>query len=397
MLNSNCRVCGSNKVNIFFKKENCFFWYGPENEYLKKNLHPKQMDVSMYLCLNCGFIGLVVNEQLKKIAQMFYSSPTSIPGTTHGQNSNYSIKLTKDFFDNYNKLLHNCIPDSVLEIGCQSGYLLHRFELMGTKTVIGIEPGNIEPYKDEKGEKVDVRRGCLSREIVDKSDFDLIICLFVLEHVEDVNSFLSIVYELLSKKGKLLLSVPNEFFALRDGNIGLLNMQHFNYFTPDSLINLLKKNGLNVLDSISTRASGLYILAEKNNEKFNDVAIANDKLEKYQDMVKSYSSLVEININKIKQLLHDPSNIIGLYGVNCSLPNIFSWISELNERKVYIFDSDSLKWDKYFSGVPNKIYPPQKMNLANKVVIVPYRLQEEIYSFLLEKKYSTLEIIKLYD
>ncbi|KPA19707.1 D-mycarose 3-C-methyltransferase, partial [Candidatus Magnetomorum sp. HK-1] len=230
---NNCRVCGSNNVDIFFEKENCFFWYGPENEYLKENLNPKQMNASIYFCYKCGFIGLVVNEQLKRMSNIFYSSPTSIPGTTHGQCSNYSISLTENFFDKYQKLVHDWVPESVLEVGCQAGFLLHKFKLMGTKTAIGIEPGNIEPFIDENGIKIDVRRGCLSKEIVDKSDFDLIICLFVLEHVNDINSFLSIIYDLLSQKGRLLLSVPNEYFALRDGNVGLLNMQHFNYFTPD--------------------------------------------------------------------------------------------------------------------------------------------------------------------
>jgi len=392
-----CRVCGSDNIEIFFIKEDTFFWYGFENDYLKEKLNPKKMKASIYSCQNCGFIGLEVNEILINMVNIFYNSPFSKPGTTHGQNSNYSKKMTEDFFCYYRELAGKWIPKSVLEIGCQSGYLLYIFREMGSSYVTGIEPGNIDPYVGRDGYIVEVHRGFLSHDIIDKKNFELIVCLYVLEHIDDIKNFLSIIYELLAPKGRVLISVPNEYYSLSDGNIGMLILQHFNYFTPDSLTTTLNNNGFNILKIISNRKKGLYVLAEKGDQFNGNYSLNKQKRNEIKLLTDSYSKRVDLKLNKINSITEIQNGSIGLYGINCSMPNIFSWIPDLRNRKIFIYDSDSLKWNKYFSGVPFSVNPPEKLDLVDKVLVVPYRLQEEIYTFLLKKAHSNTEIIKLYD
>ena len=102
-----------------------------------------------------------------------------------------------------------------MEIGCQRGYLLNEFRLRGSKQVTGIEPGLVEPWVDKSGFVLDIRRGLLSRDILNKEVFDFIYCLQVLEHVENPNEFLEIIYDSLKMGGKFCLAVPNEFFLSR--------------------------------------------------------------------------------------------------------------------------------------------------------------------------------------
>jgi len=139
------------------------------------------------------------------------------------------------------------------------------------------------------------------------------------------------------------------------------------------------------------------ILAEKNNNLNTNFSISKQERIEIQQLAASYSMLIEKRLNKILEITENQNNSIGFYGINCTMPNIFSWIPELHDRKILIYDSDSLKWNRYFSGVPFIVNSPDKLNLVDKVIVVPYRLHEEIFTFLLENNFSKAEVIKLYD
>ncbi len=129
--------------------------------------------------------------------------------------------------------------------------------------MVGIEPGEVEPWVDDSGAALDIRRGLLSRDILKEKDFDLVYSLQVLEHVEDPNEFLQIIFDSLNVEGRLFLAVPNEIFSLKEGNVGMFLFQHLNYFTPDILQSLLNKNGFNVTGLISSRHRELMVMAQK--------------------------------------------------------------------------------------------------------------------------------------
>ena len=58
-------------------------------------------------------------------------------------------------------------------MGCQRGFLLNEFQKRGAKRVVGIEPGEVEPWVDDSGAALDIRRGLLPRDILKEKDFDL--------------------------------------------------------------------------------------------------------------------------------------------------------------------------------------------------------------------------------
>ena len=226
------------------------------------------MDAVLLFCNRCGFIGLPVDEVLKHLLNVLYSSPYSMSGTTIGQeDSAYSRRLAESFFGIFSRLSPGCIPKKILEVGCQRGYLLHEFQQRGVERAIGVEPGDIEPWIDENGGIVDIRRGYLSRDIVGEDDFDFVFSLSVFEHVEKPKEFLQIIHNLLRPGGRLLVAVPNEVFSLQAGNIGMFLFQHLNYFTPELLKTIFATCGFHVTGIISSRELPLYVIAEKGGAK----------------------------------------------------------------------------------------------------------------------------------
>lgn len=390
-----CRVCNSTKTEIFFSKPDTFFWYGEVSDYFKKYLKPERLDVSLSFCQSCGFIGIVLNDEIRKAVDIFYNSPSSKPGTTHGQKSAYSARLTKDFFSCFERLCGEWVPRKVLEVGCQSGYLLHQFKMRGTTTSVGVEPGDIEPYTGEDDSQVDVRRGYLSRDVVGEKDFDLVFALQVLEHIEDPLEFVGIIADLLAQDGRVIFAVPNEERSLQAGNLGMVLHQHFNYFTLETLSNLLARQGLYTQNVISEREQMLYVVAGRDRKKSAPSSNA-DIIERTRTLTTLYNEKVNQGLHKIQEIAKQSSGRVGLYGANCSMANIFSWLPALARDGIAILDSDTLKCGKKYSGFPTIIESPDLLDSLNDVIIVPYRLQEEIYNFLINKSCRTTTIHKLY-
>jgi SAM-dependent methyltransferase len=94
-------------------------------------------------------------------------------------------------------------------------------------------------------------------DIADGAPFDLIIMGDVLEHLRDTDAALAKVHRLLARQGHFVLCVPNiahwtSFFHLLQGrwpqeSEGLFDRTHLRFFTRDSAVEALQKNGFRPL------------------------------------------------------------------------------------------------------------------------------------------------------
>jgi len=103
-------------------------------------------------------------------------------------------------------------PKLILDIGCGRGFYsnaLATLPYIREIIAIDVENENIvrakseAPNKKIKYQKADIFNWS------SKKKFDLIICSEVLEHVENENKFLKIIFGLLGNKAKLLVTVPS--------------------------------------------------------------------------------------------------------------------------------------------------------------------------------------------
>ena len=390
-----CRNCHSVYTEVLFEYPNTFFWYGPDIEYFKENINPKLFNAKIIFCNKCGFMGLPLDGLLARLLKIYYSSPFSVSGATPDNESAYSLSLVSSFFKIFSDLYTGLIPEKVLEIGCQRGYLLREFLNKGSKKVIGVEPGDINPCVDNNGKRIDVRQGFFSYEIVGEENFDFVYASHVFEHVEDTNDFLQNIHRLLKPGGKLLLLVPNELFSLRDGNIGMFLFQHLNYFTPALLAKILKTNGFDVSGVISSRAESLCVMAEK--RKFNDFSNAEVcVIVETKNLLIEYKEKVLGKLNLIQEISEgSKKKPLGFYGV-AGAANIFSWLPELSKRECICYDSDSITWGKRYGGIPSTIKSPNLLCESDDIIVIPYRLQEEIYRLLKQENGTSPKIHKLY-
>lgn len=120
---------------------------------------------------------------------------------------------------------------SLLDVGAgKAGFLVKEAKKRGFQAM-GIDPlvdTDLEHFKTSK-------------------KFDVIVLKHVIEHVVDLNRFLSICRRLLKSDGVLLISCPNisslMFYLFRQRWYGLQPSQHIWQFSPNTLRRQLRKNG----------------------------------------------------------------------------------------------------------------------------------------------------------
>jgi 2-polyprenyl-3-methyl-5-hydroxy-6-metoxy-1,4-benzoquinol methylase len=130
--------------------------------------------------------------------------------------------------------------DRHLDIGSSSGALLQKIREAYNSVAVGIEPGDVyRSYSEAQGITT---YSSLSELPTDRSPFDLISMMHVVEHLPDpVQYFETLRREYLSPRGYLLIEVPNllEHEALELG--------HLFAFTPSTLEETVRQAGFEVV------------------------------------------------------------------------------------------------------------------------------------------------------
>jgi len=97
---------------------------------------------------------------------------------------------------------------SVLEVGCATGYFLNQCTKKGA-TATGLEL-NQKAANEAISKGLDVQLSMLGEHIKDnKNKYDIICSFQVLEHITDVESYFSDALKCLKPGGKIILGVPN--------------------------------------------------------------------------------------------------------------------------------------------------------------------------------------------
>lgn len=138
----------------------------------------------------------------------------------------------------------------ILEVGCATGELLALLEAAGYSNLIGLDPspGCARFARERHG--VDVRVGDLSSLSQLGERFDAIVLIAVLEHVRELNAVLALLRSALTADGLLFIEVPDALaFDQRDAPFQEFSTEHINYFSAESLSNLMACNGFAVVEA----------------------------------------------------------------------------------------------------------------------------------------------------
>ena len=133
----------------------------------------------------------------------------------------------------------------VLDVGCSIGYFLNMFKSKGYRYLNGVEPSETCSRVARELYEIDVFPGILS-EYKSAHKFDLIILTGVLEHISDFNGLIPYAARLLKESGIMMAAVPDakKFSLNPQSPFDEFSFEHINYFTNQTLSNLLSRFGM---------------------------------------------------------------------------------------------------------------------------------------------------------
>ena len=139
----------------------------------------------------------------------------------------------------------------MLDIGSGRGFMLYYLKkYYGYRLTVGTQISeNAYEFSRKKLRLEIYNEDLLELQLEDKS-FDIITMWHVLEHVINPEGYVKRISGLLSDNGKVVIEVPNFYSWTRKVTgeywLGLDMEHHLNFFTPDTLVNLLKKYGFKI-------------------------------------------------------------------------------------------------------------------------------------------------------
>ena len=340
--------------------------------YTKKKHRLKNYSLDLYVCQKCNLIQF---KSLPKLDDMY--------GLNYGYRTSLSplmIEHMKNkFLENKNELIKK--KTYILDIGCNDGTFLNFFKKFKNVNLYGVDP-SAEKFKRYHSKKINLVVDYFERKKIQKKfkdiNFDLITSFAMFYDVEDPNSFCKDINNLLTKNGKWILELSYFPLLLQNLTYDQICHEHVTYYTLTTFENIIKKNGLKILDFNLNNINGgsIEIICSKKTAKHspNKKKINLQKNFEKKINCKSYQNFNN-RVRNIKKTLNlflkkNKGKVIG-YGASTKGNIVLNHCGIDSKKLKYICDANTYKHNRFTPGSNIKIISKQKMRtLKPKFLLV---------------------------
>jgi len=217
-------------------------------------------DVNHFICKDCGLI-YIWPFQTKSSLESFYEGDDSsdAQGVKLKSHKKTQQMISEGVLDEAKSIIKNSGLNNldnkkkILEIGSSKGNLLNAFKLEGFD-VLGIEPSKLAAKHSKQNYNFPVINNIFENVEI-KSKFDLVLCIHMLEHVNNPIEFLSKIKNVLNDQGILYIKVSNLYKPIVSLKRFFIPL-HLITYSPKTLIDML---ALNKFKAININTKGPYI------------------------------------------------------------------------------------------------------------------------------------------
>jgi len=236
MINKICPICNTNEYSKIVYKANL------ENNFnnidYSGRKKPDGLHYEMVRCNQCTLLYASqiyddnITEKLYTESEFGYKSELSGLKKTYGNCLSEAEKKIKN-------------KENFIEIGCGNGFVLEIAKENGWKNIMGIEPSLKSIENANYKVKNKILNGIFDVNNYKNDYFDIVFVAMLIEHVPDINKFLSDIYKILKPGGILITICHNERHFLSKilkNKHPIINDEHNYVFSPNTLNKILKKN-----------------------------------------------------------------------------------------------------------------------------------------------------------
>ena len=236
MIKKNCPICNTDTYSKIEYNKNLAPTSNEINFSGRKN--PDGYHYEMVRCGNCSLLYASSVYEIE-LTDKLYSESSFV--------YNEELKGLKKTYENCLTYVENLIPrkENFLEIGCGNGFLLEVAVNKGWKNVTGVEPSIQAINKARKNIKEKIINSTFQSNNFKKNNYDLVFFAMVLEHVPDVNKFLSGIFQILKPNGIIVgICHDEEHFLSRllKNKHPIINDEHNYVFCKTTLEKIFLKN-----------------------------------------------------------------------------------------------------------------------------------------------------------
>lgn len=350
-----CTLCSARELLNFFEVKHIPAQDGVLWPTHEEAVNAPRGDISLSLCLNCGYIG---NRLFQPDLLRFIGYNVSLEYSPLYQN--FIRTLASRLIERY--ALREKI---ILDVGCGNGYFLKTICAMGGNEGVGFDPS----YVDVGGSGVN------AQEILFIKDFyseryaqyhgDLVCCRQVIDHLGSPKAFLRMVRRLMGERGDSVayFEVPNperRFQQLVPWNVGY---EHGSWFVPESFRSLFELSGFDVRE-VSPCHDGEYLGIEavpapdrdstgKTTQRIEISRLADD----VRTLSDRFREAVAVWEERLRRIKRDKTRAIpwgaGERGIG------FLNILNVQELMPFVVDINPGRTGKYLPGTGQKVVPPE--------------------------------------
>lgn len=279
---------------------------------------------------------------------------------TGGVQSNFE----NERFPSAAKFISSYMPDRrsrVLDIGCSNGGMLNSLKALGYANLTGIDPSRQCVKYASDNLNIKTFQGNLFNSHMCLPKADLIILGAVLEHIRDLRHAITLLKGgYLSCSGLVYIEVPDVtgFGVQDDAPFQEFSIEHINYFSPTSLINLFKVFGFHCIaleqhyqkhgeSTVSKVLTGLFRSTDAKFSWIKDLETASSLLSYV-----SYSRRIELQIRSVVDPLAQSQSPILVWGVGTHTQRLLATSSLRQANVVAYIDSNPRYQGKELDGVP---------------------------------------------
>ena len=314
-----------------------------------ENVDVDQKDIEIYTCKVCSHIFQTnvdddFNALLYKKYYKYY--PYS--------NAEFFLKHYRIPFEHiFKTFVSDRKSGDLLEIGVSDQKQLDFFDSFAFDS-IGITPENIEHPRIISSFYEDYEFG---------RTFNVIVSRFNLEHIVNLDVFMSKVGRDLNDEGIFIAQVPNTETYLQDNILNFYAHEHIHYFNKQSLTALFEKYGFSIEAAYSYKSPSLLVVGIKGKEE-KQIALKNYTYK---------SSNIKRKIKTVIESCATDNRKVIFYGAGLSLSGLLydDNTSLLQENcNVVIFDDNPVVAGKYMPAFNVSIKPYDYNDISKGDIII---------------------------
>jgi dTDP-4-dehydrorhamnose 3,5-epimerase-like enzyme len=362
-----CRSCGNTDL-----KRVVSLGYQPLANNLLNKLNEKcdLYPLEVNYCEKCHNCQLSVAVDPKKMfSNYLYTSSTSKVFRNHFE------EAARTYFKD---LKLNKKKSYIIDIGSNDGIALKPFLDLGFKKVQGIEPAkNLAKLANKN--KINTFNGFLEKKNIKKikKNADLILASNVFAHSDKLKEMAECMFNLLSKKGTIIIEVQYLMNTLKDLTFDNIYHEHYNYWSLTSLVNFFNQFNAKIFRSekINTHGGSIRIYIKKDKKVKIETSVKKMLKEEenygikdfrtYQKFGEKVYKIRENVLNNLKELKKKNKKIIG-FGAPAKATTALNFFG-ISKEIDFIVEDNILKHNKFIPGVKipirNKSHVKDKKNI----------------------------------